>query len=123
MGIFKVEIRSQGNFAIAETSSTLPQRDRLRRDQMASTTTVRISKELSKEVAQIAALRGQTSGDLLAKAWKEFLARNKDAFAKDMEEAAQIIRTGTTTDLAAFLSEDVDAQAEVAAEQAQQAQS
>jgi predicted transcriptional regulator len=89
---------------------------------MASTTTVRISKELSKEVAQIAALRGQTSGDLLAKAWKEFLTKNKDAFAKDMEEAAQIIRTGTTTDLAAFLSQDVAAQAEAAAEQAQQAQ-
>ncbi|HMI81283.1 MAG TPA: hypothetical protein VK480_05800 [Solirubrobacterales bacterium] len=89
---------------------------------MASTTTVRISKDLSREVAQIAALRGQTSGDLLAKAWKEFLARNKDAFAKDMEEAAKIIRTGTTKDLAAFLSEDVEAHAEVAAEQAQQAQ-
>ena len=88
---------------------------------MASTTTVRISKELSKEVAQIAALRGQTSGDLLAKAWTEFLARNKNAFAKDMEEAAKIIRTGTTKDLAAFLSEDVAAEAEIAAEQAQQA--
>jgi len=89
---------------------------------MASTTTVRISKELSSEVAKIAALRGQTSGDLLARAWKEFLARNKDAFAKDMEEAAKIIRTGTTKELAAFLSEDVDAHAEAAAEQAQQAQ-
>ncbi|HKI67711.1 MAG TPA: hypothetical protein VJ989_10645 [Solirubrobacterales bacterium] len=89
---------------------------------MASTTTVRISKELSSEVAQIAALRGQTSGDLLAKAWKEFLARNKDVFAKDMEEAAKIIRTGTTQDLAAFLSSDVDASAELAAEQAEEAQ-
>jgi|tagenome__1003787_1003787.scaffolds.fasta_scaffold20945289_2 predicted transcriptional regulator len=89
---------------------------------MASTTTVRISKELSAEVAQIAALRGQTSGDLLAKAWKEFLAKNKDAFAKDMEEAAKIIRTGTTMDLAAFLSENVDAHAEAAAQQAQEAQ-
>lgn len=88
---------------------------------MASTTTVRISKELSTEVAQIAALRGQTSGDLLAKAWTEFLARNKDAFAEDMERAAKIIRTGTTDDLAAFLSEDVDVHAEAAAEQAQQA--
>jgi len=90
---------------------------------MASTTTVRISKDLSSEVAQIAALRGQTSGDLLAKAWKEFLARNKDAFAKDMEEAAKIIRAGTTKDLAAFLSVDVAVQAEAAAQQAQQAQS
>lgn len=86
-----------------------------------ATTTVRISKELSSEVAQIAALRGQTSGDLLAKAWKEFLARNKDTFAKDMEEAAKIIRTGTTQDLAAYLSQNVDAQAEAAAEQAQAA--
>jgi predicted transcriptional regulator len=89
---------------------------------MASTTTVRISKELNTEVAQIAALRGQKSGDLLAQAWKEFLARNKDAFAKDMEEAAKIIRTGTTMDLAAFLSENVDAHAEAAAQQAQEAQ-
>lgn len=90
---------------------------------MASTTTVRISKELSTEVAQIAALRGQTSGDLLAKAWKEFLASNKDAFAKDMEEAAKIIRTGTTKDLAAFISRDVSTRAKAAAEQAQQAKS
>jgi predicted transcriptional regulator len=89
---------------------------------MATTTTVRISKDLSSEVAKIAALRGQTSGDLLAKAWQEFLARNKDAFAKEMEEAANIIRTGTTKDLAAFLSENVDAHAEAAAQQAQEAQ-
>jgi predicted transcriptional regulator len=89
---------------------------------MATTTTVRISKDLSSEVAKIAALRGQTSGDLLARAWKEFLARNKDAFAEEMEEAAKIIRTGTTKDLAAFLSENVDAHAEAAAQQAQEAQ-
>jgi len=86
-----------------------------------TTTTVRISKDLSSEVAKIAALRGQTSGDLLAEAWKEFLARNKDAFAKDMEEAATIIRTGTTKDLAAFISRDVSTRAKAAAEQAQQA--
>lgn len=90
---------------------------------MASTTTVRISKEVSGEVAQVAALVGQSSGELLAKAWKEFLAKNKDAFAKDMEEAANIIRTGTTQDLAAFISRDVATRAEAAAEQAQQAQS
>jgi hypothetical protein len=89
---------------------------------MASTTTVRISKELSREVAQIASLRGQTSGELLAQAWQEFLARNKDVFAKDMEEAAKIIRTGTTRDLASFLSQDVEDRAEVAAKRAQQAQ-
>jgi predicted transcriptional regulator len=88
---------------------------------MSSTTTVRISKELSAEVAKIAALRGQTSGDLLAAAWQEFLARNKDVFASDMEEAAKIIRTGTAKDLASFLSADVDARAKAAAQQAQQA--
>jgi hypothetical protein len=90
---------------------------------MASTTTVRISKDVSSEVAQVAALVGQSSGDLLATAWKEFLARHKDAFAKDMEEAAKIIRAGTTKDLAAFISRDVSTRAKVAAEQAQQAQS
>ena len=89
---------------------------------MASTTTVRISKDVSNEVARIAALVGVSSGDLLAKAWKEFLANNKDAFAKDMEEAAHIIRTGTTQDLASFISRDVAARAEAAAEQAQQPQ-
>lgn len=88
-----------------------------------ATTTVRISKETSAEVAQIAALMGQSSGDLLARAWKEFLANNKDALAKDMEEAAKIIRTGTAKDLASFISRDIAARAEAAAEQAQQAQS
>lgn len=86
---------------------------------MPATTTVRISKEISSEVAHVAALMGQSSGDLLAQAWKEFLASHKDAFAKDMEEAAKIIRTGTTQDLASFISRDVAARAELAAKQAQ----
>jgi hypothetical protein len=63
---------------------------------------------------------GQSSGDLLVDAWKEFLTNHKDAFAKQMEEAATIIRTGTTQDLASFISQDVDARAEAAAEQAAQ---
>lgn len=82
---------------------------------MTPTTTVRISKDLSKEIVQIAALMGRTSGDLLAEAWKEFLATHKENFAKDMEEAAQIVRTGTTQDLASFISRNVDARAEAAA--------
>lgn len=87
----------------------------------ATTTTVRIPKEISAEVARIAALRGQSSGDLLVEAWKGFLENHKDVFARQMEEVADIIRTGTTEDLAAFISQDVDVRAEAAAAAAQQA--
>jgi hypothetical protein len=85
-----------------------------------TTTTVRIPKEISTEIARIAALRGQSSGDLLVEAWKAFLAENKDIFASQMEQVADIIRKGTTEDLAAFVSQDVDARAEAAAAAAQQ---
>jgi hypothetical protein len=87
----------------------------------ATTTTVRIPKEISAEIARIAALRGQSSGDLLVEAWKAFLADHKDIFARQMEEVADIIRGGTTEDLAAFISQDVDARAAAAAESAAQA--
>jgi predicted transcriptional regulator len=85
---------------------------------MTPTTTVRISKEISNEIAQIAALMGRTSGELLAEAWKEFLTTHKETFAQDMEEAAKIVRTGTTQDLASFISRNVEARATAAAEAA-----
>ncbi len=82
------------------------------------TTTVRVSTEMQSEVARIAALRGVTAGELLTEAWDEFLQSHKDSLAEDLEEVAEILRSGTTHDLAKFLSRDVSARAAEAAKKA-----
>ena len=71
---------------------------------MATTMNLRVPRDVHSEATKIAALRGQTPGDLLAEAWKEFFDRHREAFAKDLEEAATIVRRGATDDLTAFVA-------------------
>jgi predicted transcriptional regulator len=85
---------------------------------MSDTTTVRIPTDMQNEVARIAALRGVSSGQLLGEAWREFLANHRAKLAEDLEQAADILRSGTTEDLARFLAGDVKARAQEAAEAA-----
>jgi predicted transcriptional regulator len=85
---------------------------------MADTTTIRVSTEIQSEISRIAALRGVSSGELLGEAWREFLATHRSDLAEDLEQAAQILRGGTTQDLADFLSRDVPERAKRAAEAA-----
>lgn len=85
---------------------------------MADTTTIRVSTDIQGEIARIAALRGISSGDLLGEAWREFLETHKAELAEDLEQAAEILRRGTTQDLADFLSRDVPKRAQRAAEAA-----
>jgi predicted transcriptional regulator len=85
---------------------------------MADTTTIRVSTDIQGEIARIAALRGISSGELLAEAWREFLDTHRAELAEDLEQAADILRRGTTEDLADFLSRDVPARAERAAKAA-----
>lgn len=76
------------------------------------TTTIRVPNEVHLEATRLAALRGQQPGDLIAEAWREYLSKNKDHFAADLEEAARLLRNGTTEDVAAFASRNVRARAE-----------
>ncbi len=85
---------------------------------MSDTTTIRVSTEIQGEISRIAALKGVSSGELLGQAWREFLETHRAELASDLEQAAEILRGGTTEDLANFLSRDVPARAKRAAEAA-----
>ena len=81
-----------------------------------ATTTARISERTSLESRRIAALQGVSQSEVLDQAWADFLASNRDQFAKDLEEAAKIVRDGTTEELAAFIGRDSERDAVAAAE-------
>jgi len=83
---------------------------------MSDTTTIRVSTEIQSEISRIAALQGVSSGELLGQAWREFLETHRAELASDLEQAAEILRGGTTEDLANFLSRDVPERAKRAAE-------
>lgn len=82
---------------------------------MATTTNMRVPADVHTEATKIAALRGQTPGDLLAEAWKEFFAKHREHFAKDLEEAATIVRRGTTDELTAFVARGAEERAKASA--------
>lgn len=77
---------------------------------------VRVPTDVHAQVNRLAALRGQQPGQLLAKAWEEYLANHREAFAVDLEQAARIVRDGTLDDLAAFTSRNAGERAREAAE-------
>lgn len=83
-----------------------------------STAVVRVPTEVHQEASKVAALRGQQAGQLLAEAWAEYFAKNREQFAADLEHAAQLLRNGTLDDLAAFTSRHVDDRAKAAAARA-----
>lgn len=76
---------------------------------------VRVPEQMLLESKRIAALKGQLPGDLLAEAWREYLANHRDEFAADLEEAARLLRDGTSEDLAAFAGRNNETRAVAAA--------
>jgi hypothetical protein len=82
---------------------------------MSRTGVVRVPEGVHLEAKQIAQLRGQQPGDVIAEAWRQYMLENRDQFAADLEEAARLLRNGSTEDLAKFVSRDARDRAEVAA--------
>lgn len=80
-----------------------------------ATTNMRVPTDVHIEATKIAAMRGQTPGDLLAEAWKEFFARHREHFGKELEEAATIVRRGTTDELTAFVAKGAKDRAKASA--------
>ncbi len=62
-----------------------------------SSTPVRVPDEVHAQATRLAALRGQQPGQFLADAWEEYLANHREDFATDLEQAARIVRDGTST--------------------------
>lgn len=79
---------------------------------------VRVPPHVSIESKRIAALRGQSSTQILAEAWAEYMDKHRDEFASDLESAARLIREGTVDDLAEFASRNVKDRAAAAARRA-----
>lgn len=82
---------------------------------MATTTNMRVPTDVHTEATKIAALRGQTPGDLLAEAWKEFFAKHREHFARDLEEAATIVRRGTADELTTLVAKGAKERAKASA--------
>lgn len=69
-----------------------------------ASTTVRVSIDLHEQTRQIAALRGETPGDLLAKAWDEYMEKHREDFALELEAAARLIRDGSREELVQYVN-------------------
>lgn len=77
-------------------------------------TVVRIPEGVHDEAKRVAGMRGESVGDVIAAAWAEYIENHREQFARDLEEAAKLLRDGTSEDLAAFASRDVKARARAA---------
>jgi hypothetical protein len=83
--------------------------------EMGRTGVVRVPEGVHLEAKQIAQLRGQQPGEVIAEAWQQYMAENRSRFAADLEEAAELLRNGSTEDLAKFASRNARDRAEAAA--------
>lgn len=75
---------------------------------------VRVPEDTLSEVRRIAEMQGTAPGELLADAWREYLTRHRQQFAKDLEEAARLLRNGSVEDLADFASRNAGTRARAA---------
>ena len=78
-------------------------------------TTVRVPDELLEDVRRIAALQGRAPGEILARAWQDFIDRHREEIARDFERAAELIRSGDTPALSEHVGRNRRVRAEAAA--------
>ena len=81
-----------------------------------STRVVRVPEDTHNEATQIAALRRVQPGELLAEAWREYVEKHREEFAKDLETIAGLLRDGTLEQLAEFANRSSKARATKAIE-------
>lgn len=59
-----------------------------------ATVATRIPEEVLAEAKQIAAMRGTTSGAVIAQAWMEFVERHRAAISDEFAQVSQMMRDG-----------------------------
>jgi hypothetical protein len=79
-----------------------------------STAVVRIDEHMLAGVKQIAAMRGTTPGDMLVRAWEEFVERHREEIASDFDHVAQAFRAGDREAVLDFMQKTRSARAEAA---------
>lgn len=85
---------------------------------MADTSTMRLPSEMQAEAKSLAAIRGEQPAALVARAWKEFMEKHREEFAREFEAAAAILRNGDLSDLTEYLGQDNADRAKAAAKAA-----
>lgn len=83
---------------------------------MTATKVIRVPGDVHEEAVQLAALRRQQPGHLLAEAWSEYVEKHRAEFAGDLERAAKHLRDGTLNDVAGFASRNAEARAHASAQ-------
>jgi hypothetical protein len=87
---------------------------------MTSTTAVRVPDEVLDEVKRIAALTGDTPGNMLAQAWTEFIERHRDELSVQFTEVARMLREGDKNGLASLSKQTRAVRASAAAARVRQ---
>lgn len=70
------------------------------------TTTIEVPDALSVEVAQVAEVANREPGELLAEAWREFMARNGDVLADRYAELSGLVQAGDRARLLEAVTRD-----------------
>ncbi len=82
---------------------------------MATTTRpMRLHSDTHEEATQIAAMRRVQPSDVIAEAWREYMEKHREEFAKDLETLAGLLRDGTVDDVAKFVNRTSKARAAAA---------
>jgi hypothetical protein len=82
---------------------------------MATTTKpVRLHPDTYDEATQIAALRRVQPSELIAEAWREYMEKHREEFAKDLETLAGLLRDGTVDGVSEFVNRTSKARAAAA---------
>jgi hypothetical protein len=63
-----------------------------------------IPEDVRQGVLQIAAMQGSQPADVLMRAWREFMNRQREFLEKDSKEVGRMIREGDTNSLAKYAS-------------------
>ncbi len=75
----------------------------------------RIPEDVREGVLMLAAMQGSEPGDVLVRAWREFLTRHRELLDTDSKEVGRMIREGDTAGLAAYASRHARERAKQAA--------
>ncbi|HXB16391.1 MAG TPA: hypothetical protein VNV44_11690 [Solirubrobacteraceae bacterium] len=82
---------------------------------MATTTRpMRLHPDTHDEATQIAALRRVQPSDVIAEAWREYMEKHREEFAKDLETLAELLRDDTINGVAEFVNRTNKARAAAA---------
>lgn len=81
------------------------------------TVVVRLPEDVLAEARQTGAMRGRTAPEMVTEAWRQFMESQRDEFAAEYEEAAELLRRGDSEAMSEFASRSVVERAERAAEE------